>query len=290
MERVLCEDYHWWFASRTRALKAMMDRLLPQTPDFRLLDVGCGAGNMIHHLSHYGQVKGIEIDPRPVKMAHQRGYDVDQFDATQPMPFVDSSFDAVTALDVMASKSLAKQPETSANEQMEKGIIRTKRSITVQRPVDEVYAFWHDFQNLPRFMRHLESVRMTGEGRSHWVAKAPAGKTVEWDAETTEDRKNEVIAWRSLPGSKVYNAGEVRFSSAPGDRGTELRVMLDYDPPFGKLGSKVAMLWREEPGQQIADDLRHFKQVMETGEIVLSDSTKRRGPHPAKPDDKPVQL
>jgi len=101
MERVLCEDYHWWFASRTRALKAMMDRLLPQTPDFRLLDVGCGAGNMIHHLSHYGQVKGIEIDPRPVKMAHQRGYDVDQFDATQPMPFVDSSFDAVTALDVI---------------------------------------------------------------------------------------------------------------------------------------------------------------------------------------------
>jgi SAM-dependent methyltransferase len=101
MERVLCEDYHWWFASRTRALKTIMDKLLPQTPDFRLLDVGCGAGNMIHHLSHYGQVKGIEIDPRPVKMAHQRGYDVDQFDATQPMPFSDSSFDAVTALDVI---------------------------------------------------------------------------------------------------------------------------------------------------------------------------------------------
>jgi uncharacterized membrane protein len=197
---------------------------------------------------------------------------------------------AVTALDVMASKSLAKQPDTSAHEQMEKGIIRTKRSITVQRPVDEVYSFWHDFQNLPQFMRHLESVRMTGDRRSHWVAKAPAGKTVEWDAETTEDRTNEVIAWRSLPGSKVYNAGEVRFSAAPGDRGTELRVTLDYDPPFGKLGSKLAMLWREEPGQQIADDLRHFKQVMETGEIVLSDSTKRRGPRPAQPDDKPVQL
>lgn len=94
-------DNHWWFASRTRALKAMMDRLLPQTPDFRLLDVGCGTGNMIHHLSHYGHVKGIELDPRPVKMAHQRGYDVDQFDATQPMPFADNSFDAVTALDVI---------------------------------------------------------------------------------------------------------------------------------------------------------------------------------------------
>lgn len=95
------EDNHWWFASRTRALKAVMDRLLPKKPDFRLLDVGCGAGNMIHHLSHYGQVKGLEIDPRPVKMAHQRGYDVDQFDATQPMPFADHTFDAVTALDVI---------------------------------------------------------------------------------------------------------------------------------------------------------------------------------------------
>ena len=119
---------------------------------------------------------------------------------------------------------------------------------------------------------------------------APAGKTVEWDAETTEDRTNEVIAWRSLPGSKIYNAGEVRFARAPGDRGTELRVTLEYDPPFGKFGSKVAMLWREEPGQQVADDLRHFKQVMETGEIVVSDATKRRGPHPAQPDDKPVEL
>lgn len=101
MERVLSEDYHWWFASRTRALKAILDYLLPKKPDFRLLDVGCGAGNMIHHLSHYGQVKGLEIDPRPVKMARQRGYDVHQFDATQPMPFDNNSFDAVTALDVI---------------------------------------------------------------------------------------------------------------------------------------------------------------------------------------------
>ena len=197
---------------------------------------------------------------------------------------------AVTALDVMASKALAQQPETVANEQMDKGIIRTKRSVTVQRPVEEVYAFWKNFENLPRFMRHLESVTVTGDRTSHWVAKAPAGKTVEWDAEVTTDRENELIAWRSLPGSGVYNAGEVRFTRAPGDRGTELRVTIEYDPPFGKLGSKVAMLWREEPGQQVADDLRHFKQVIETGEIVLSDSTKQRGPHPAKPNDKPVEL
>ena len=197
---------------------------------------------------------------------------------------------AVTALDVMASKALAMQPETPANEKMDQGIIQTKRSITVNRPVDEVYGFWRNLENLPRFMRHLESVRVRDERHSHWVAKAPAGKLVEWDAEITDERENELIAWRSLPGSKVYNAGEVRFQRAPGNRGTELRVTVEYDPPFGKLGSKVAMLWREEPGQQVADDLRHFKEVMEIGEIVLSDSTKQRGPHPAQPNHKPVEL
>jgi SAM-dependent methyltransferase len=101
MEQVIPEDRHWWFAGRTRALKAVLDGLLPGKPNLRILDVGCGAGNMIHHLSHYGQVKGLEIDPRPVKMAHQRGYDVDQFDVTRPMPFSENSFDAITALDVI---------------------------------------------------------------------------------------------------------------------------------------------------------------------------------------------
>jgi SAM-dependent methyltransferase len=97
----ISEDNHWWFASRTRALKAIMGPVLPKTPDLRLLDVGCGAGNMIHHLSHYGVVKGLEIDERPVKMARRRGYDVDLFDVTDPMPFDKNSFDAVTALDVI---------------------------------------------------------------------------------------------------------------------------------------------------------------------------------------------
>ncbi len=197
---------------------------------------------------------------------------------------------AVAAVDLMTARQLSQQPRTAVREQMERGIVRTKRSITVRRPVEEVYAFWRDFENLPRFMRHLESVTVTGDRRSHWKALAPAGRTVEWDAETVEDRPNELIAWRSLPGASVYNAGEVRFAPAPGGRGTELRVTLDYDPPFGKLGSKAAMLFREEPGQQVFDDLRHFKQVMETGEIVLSDATKQRGPHPARPDDEPVKL
>jgi uncharacterized membrane protein len=127
-----------------------------------------------------------------------------------------------------------------------------------------------------------------GDRRSHWKARSPVGKSVEWDAEITEDRANELIGWRSLAGADVFNAGTVSFDAAPGGRGTEVRVDLQYDPPFGKLGSKVAMLVREEPGQQVQDDLRHLKQVMETGEIVVSDATKQRGPHPATPDAEPV--
>ena len=197
---------------------------------------------------------------------------------------------AVTALDVMCAKQLSRQPRTIANEGADAGLIRTKRSITVKKDVSEVYAFWRDFENLPRFMRHLESVTVINDRRSHWKAKAPAGKSVEWDAELIEVQENELISWRSLPGSQVYNAGTVRFQPAPGRRGTEVRVELEYEPPFGKLGSKVAMLFREEPGQQVQDDLRHFKQVMEVGEIVVSDATKERGPHAAQPDDEPVRL
>ncbi|MDB4887039.1 MAG: cyclase/dehydrase [Gemmatimonadetes bacterium] len=197
---------------------------------------------------------------------------------------------AVTALDVMCAKTLSMQPQTKANDGADAGIIRTKRSITVGRPVEEVFAFWRNFENLPQFMRHLESVSVTGDKRSHWVAKAPAGQTVEWDATTTEERENELIAWRSDEDAVVFNAGTVRFQPAPGGRGTEVRVELEYDPPFGKLGSKVAMLFREEPGQQVMDDLRNFKAVLETGDIVLSDATKQRGMHPAQPNEKPTQL
>jgi uncharacterized membrane protein len=197
---------------------------------------------------------------------------------------------AVTALDVMCAKQLSMQPETETHRKMERGVVVTRRSATVRRTPAECYAAWRDFERLPTFMRHLERVTVTDDRRSHWVAKAPAGKSVEWDAEITEDRPDEVIAWRSVEGSEVSNAGRVTFQPAPGGRGTEVRVQLEYEPPMGKLGSKIAMLWREEPGQQVYDDLMHFKQVMETGEIVLSDATKQRGPHPAQPDDRPVAL
>jgi uncharacterized membrane protein len=164
------------------------------------------------------------------------------------------------------------------------------RSVTISQPVETVYAFWHDFENLPRFMDHLESVRVTSDRESHWVAKAPAGTTVAWDAETVEDRPNELIAWRSLPSASVPNSGEVRFVEASGGRGTEVHVELRYDPPAGKLGALVAKLFGEEPGQQVAGDLRRLKQVLETGEVVHSDASIHRGMHPAQPPEEMPEL
>ncbi len=143
---------------------------------------------------------------------------------------------------------------------------KVEKSITINRSPEELYRFWRNFENLPRFMDHLESVKTTGDKRSHWVAKAPAGTTVEWDAEVINEKENELIAWRSLEGADVDNAGSVRFERASGDRGTVVRVTLEYDPPGGSLGAIVAKLFGEAPDQQIEEDLRRFKQVMEAGE------------------------
>jgi uncharacterized membrane protein len=152
---------------------------------------------------------------------------------------------------------------------------KVERSIAVNRPVNEVYQFWRNFENLPRFMDHLESVTVIDETRSHWVAKAPAGAKVEWDAVIHNEINNELIAWRSLPGADVNNAGSVHFTeTSPGQ--TEVRVVLSYEPPAGELGAAVAKLLGEEPSQQVADDLRRFKQVMEA--LELSGNSRR---HPA---------
>ncbi len=145
--------------------------------------------------------------------------------------------------------------------------IKVEKSVTLDRSPEELYKFWRNFENLPRFMDHLESVRVTGEKRSHWVAKAPAGTTVEWDAEIYNEKENEMIAWRSLEGADVDNAGSVHFEKAPDGRGTVVKVSLKYDPPGGVIGAAVAKLFGEAPDQQIQEDLRRFKQVMEAGEI-----------------------
>jgi uncharacterized membrane protein len=147
------------------------------------------------------------------------------------------------------------------------------RSVTINRPRAEVYDFWRRFENLPRFMYHLQSVTPVSEVRSHWVVRAPGGGTVEWDADIIDDRRDELIVWTSLDDSEIRNGGAVRFADAPGDRGTEVRVDLHYQAPGGSAGVAIAKLLGEEPGQQLRDELRRFKQVMETGEVVLSEGS-----------------
>jgi uncharacterized membrane protein len=144
--------------------------------------------------------------------------------------------------------------------------IKVEKSVVVNRPVREVYRFWRNFENLPRFMDHLEAVTVIDETRSHWVAKAPAGTRVEWDAVIHNEIEDELIAWRSLPGSDVSNAGSVHFTPLGDGSQTEVRVVLSYDPPAGKVGAAVAKLLGEEPSKQVEDDLRRFKQVMEAAE------------------------
>jgi uncharacterized membrane protein len=135
----------------------------------------------------------------------------------------------------------------------------------------ELYDYWRNLENLPRILQHLKSVKETDARRSHWVAKAPAGLTVEWDAEIINDVPGEIIAWRSLAGASVPNAGSVNFREAPAGRGTEVKVSLDYEPPLGKLGVAVAKMFGEEPSVQVREDLRRYKALMEAGEIPVSE-------------------
>ena len=145
--------------------------------------------------------------------------------------------------------------------------IHVEKSITINKSPEELYAFWRNFENLPRIMQHLESVTTIDFGRSHWVAVGPAGKRLEWDAEIYNEKSNELIAWRSLNGSDVVNAGSVRFEAGPSGRGTKVTVVVNYNITGGKLTALVAKLFGAEPGQMIQDDLRRFKQLMEADEI-----------------------
>ena len=173
----------------------------------------------------------------------------------------------MTVLDFKSSQQLTRIADLIEDD----GSIRVKKSIVINRPIEEIYNFWRDFKNLPRVMEHLESVDVTSEKRSHWVAKGPGGKRIQWEAETIEDRPNEKIAWRSLEGSTVENSGSVRFETAAGGRGTLVRVELVYRPPAGPLGATVAKLMGREPELQVEEDLRRLKQLMEAGEIITTE-------------------
>jgi len=146
-----------------------------------------------------------------------------------------------------------------------------RATVTIRRPTSDVYAFWRDLENLPTFMAHLEDVRTTGERTSHWVASAPFGQDVQWDAEITDEATGERIGWRSTGDAQVPNTGTVLFTPAPDGVSTQLVVALTYDIPGGALGKAVGKYFGDEPHQQLDDDLRRLKQVLETGEVIRSD-------------------
>jgi uncharacterized membrane protein len=193
----------------------------------------------------------------------------------------------VTALDVFAARRTRRmQRQQQPWSARANSGVRVEQVVTVNRSLDDLYSFWRDFQNFPHFMRHVKQIELIDDIHSRWTAKAPAGMSVQWDAEIVQDREGEWIAWRSLPGSQVEHSGSVRFSPAPGARGTEVRVQMEYVPPAGRFGRVIAMLFGEEPEQQIREDLRRFKQLMETGEIPLSDGPGLwRAAQPAKRAD-----
>ena len=150
------------------------------------------------------------------------------------------------------------------------GKIHVTKALTINKSAAELYEFWRNFENLPIFMRHLESVTKTDETFSHWKAKAPLGQTVEWDAEVTSDIPNQRIGWKSLEGAFVPNSGVVEFLPTA-NRGTEIKVTMTYEAPGGRLGEWIAWAFGEEPSVQIAEDLRRFKSLMETGLIMKTE-------------------
>jgi uncharacterized membrane protein len=145
--------------------------------------------------------------------------------------------------------------------------VRVDENIEIRKQPDELYRFWRNLENLPRFMNHLESVRAIDDRISHWVARGPAGFNVEWDAEIVNDIENELIGWRSLKGSQVDNGGSVRFEPMAGG-GTMLQVSLQYNPPAGFVGAKIARMFGGAPEKTIAEDLQRFKELMETGNLT----------------------
>ncbi|RHW17421.1 SRPBCC family protein [Sphingomonas gilva] len=177
--------------------------------------------------------------------------------------------DTLSARDDAPATTAKHPPDPGTDDLIERGNEFVARSVTINRPRAELYAYWRDFANLPSFMDNVVSVDATGGDRSHWVVRAPAGKTVEWDARITEDRDGELIAWASEEGADVPNSGRIEFRDA-GARGTVVTATIAYDPPAGTIGKIVAKLFQREPAIQARRDLKRFKQLMETGEVATA--------------------
>ncbi|HEY0710021.1 MAG TPA: SRPBCC family protein [Polyangia bacterium] len=186
----------------------------------------------------------------------------------------------VTALDYRTGRDMA----------LSKGSPRdpfdVEKSIIISCSADAAYRYWRNFQNLPSFMEYVEAVDVRDERRSHWWAKAPGGKSIEWDAELTEDRPTELIAWRTTAGAPVSSSGEVRFLPVTGGRGTEVKVRMKYEAPSNAVVRTLGKVFSKGLEFQVHQDLRRFKQILEVGEVVHSDASIHTGPHPAQPSGK----
>jgi uncharacterized membrane protein len=175
------------------------------------------------------------------------------------------AIDTETGTDAPLHAAIGRSRRAEAGERDEAKL--TGRTVTINRPRQELYAFWRDFRNLPRFMENVQSVTVVDPLRSHWIVSAPADRAVEWDSLITEDMPGRLIAWESADGADIRNSGRIEFRDSSSGRGTEVTATIAYDPPAGVLGELVAKLFQKEPVIQTRRELRRFKQLMETGEV-----------------------
>lgn len=175
---------------------------------------------------------------------------------------------------ITASKHGDVAREASLSLAEPKGDTLVAKTVTINRPREELYDYWRNLERLPSFMENIERVEALGEKRYRWVVKAPAGHMVEWVALVTEEKAGEYIAWTADEGAEIANSGRVDFRDAPGGRGTWVTATILYDPPAGLIGKAVAKLFQREPAIQVRRDLRRFKQLMETGEVATAAWTK----------------
>jgi uncharacterized membrane protein len=176
-----------------------------------------------------------------------------------------------TASDATARGPHRDRPASRAATVRASRAVKVEHSITIKRPAAELYAFWRDPSSLKRVLHFVESVQMLSDTRAHWRVRGPGGKTVEWDAEIINEIPNQLLAWKSVGDADIPNAGSLHFRTAANGRGTEVRVVFEYEPPAGHLGAWLAKLVKEDPDAQVRDALRRFKQLAETGEVVTTE-------------------
>jgi uncharacterized membrane protein len=239
------------------------------------------AGGMLIHRGTTGHCQGYQV------LGVDTSSDEEVKPAAPPVKVPDAVKDVASTAKEAASS--AKEAASSAKEAVKSTVetvvdaakgtatdklsapVHVERAVTIQKPAQELYDFWRNFENLPQFMHHLEEVRVHDDKRSMWIATGPAGAHIEWEAEVTDETPGELIAWKSLPEADVPNIGSVQFKELGNDGGTEVKVTMEYSPLGGVLGAIFAQLWGEEPSQQVNEDLQRFKSLMETGEVATID-------------------